>query len=85
MNGKVCSKAWEKMLEQEHHGMKIFGSKYPYGLNDRARDENTNKSVGLWLMRILNKSTKSLTIAYFHINVILNTVKKMLKQLAAQI
>ena len=92
--------------------MKTLRTKYMYGLNDRARGENTNKPVGLQFpsisrgaVRTARPRTSSVPTAntadeifeqiypiidngiknaYFHIRVILNTVKKkMLKQLAA--
>ena len=88
-------------------------TKYPYGLNDRAKGEDTNKPFGLQfpsisrvaartprprttseptantaiaifeqIYLIINKDIKN---AYFHVHVILNTVKKKMLQLAGEI
>ena len=43
----MCPKAREKRLERESYWMKTLRRKYPYGLNDRARDKDINKPVGL--------------------------------------
>ena len=45
--GTVCPIAREKRLEREEHWMKTLRTRYPYGLNDRAKGEDANKSVGL--------------------------------------
>ena len=47
VNGKVCPIARGKRVEWKDHRMKTLRTKYPYGLNDRPRDEDTNKLVGL--------------------------------------
>ena len=47
VNDKVCPIAREKRVERKDHRIKTLRTKYPYGLNDRARDEDTNKPVGL--------------------------------------
>ena len=115
VNGKVCPIpiTGKKILERKDHWMKTLRTKYPYGLNDIARDEDT-KPVGLQFPSISRGAARTvrprtklvptantadaifeqihliidsdIKNAYFHIRVILNTVKKkMLKQLAAGI
>ena len=39
--------------------MKTLKTKYPYGLNDRARDEGTNKPVGLQFPSISRGATRT--------------------------
>ena len=47
VNDKVCPIAREKRVKWKDHRIKTLRTKYPHGLNDRARDEDTNKPVGL--------------------------------------
>ena len=52
-SGSVCPIAREKRLEREEHWMKTLRNKYPYGLiNDRAKGDDANKSVGLQFLSI---------------------------------
>ena len=49
----MCPIAREKRLKRKKdHWLKTLRTKYPYGFNDRARYEDTNKPVGLQLSSI---------------------------------
>ena len=46
VNGKVCPKDREQRLIREEHWMKTLRTIFPYGLNERARHNDENSSVG---------------------------------------
>ena len=59
VTGRLSPIAREKRIEREDHWTKTLRTKYPYRLNDRARDEDSNKPVGLQLPSIRRGATRT--------------------------
>ena len=115
INGQLCTTAREKRLEREDFWAKTLRTVYPYGLNDKVRNIDNNKPIGLQLPSISRTSARAerprnnfrsninnnadeilkkiyhivendIQNAYFHIRIILNSIKKkVLKQIATRI